>query len=380
MNLKRFFALFKMDIKKTIREPAALFLIILFPLILTSAFGLAFGSLGAGESTYNIAIINSDGSKPWSQALIGTVSSNQLFNIVDYQNNNQSAQNALVQGQIDAILEIPLNFSESCDSYWNDPMNASNWLNVTVKLYVDSGSMIATQAIPPIIQQILLVTLFGEGAGAVLTPIQLGSPGLVAASKFSQFDYMVPGLFAFAAIFLTMTVSSTLVEDKAKGLLRRIYVSPTTPSEFMLSHGASNIVFAALQTALIFAISALLGFHPAVGWESYAMVFLCVLIFALCNVGFGLIVASIAKNPGTVAGLAMVFIIPQMFLGTFVPVPEAVARFVPSYYVTDATTSLFLRSAPVFSSTILFDLLILSIISILVFLIGIQIFKKYGKK
>jgi ABC-2 type transport system permease protein len=376
MKFQRFFALFIMDIKKTIRQPEALFLIILFPLILTAAFGLAFGSLGTSESTYDIAIINSDNG-PWSQSLIGNVSANQIFKPMNYAD-NESAHFDLVQGKIDAILIIPINFSASCASYWNNPFNGSKWINVTVELYVDSGSLIATAAIPPVINQIIMNTLFRESSAAA-TPINLGSPSLIAANQFSQFDFMVPGLFAFAAIFMTMTVSSTIVEEKGKGLLRRIYVTPTSPSEFMLSHGASNMTFAALQTGLIFAIAALLGFKPAVGWESYAMVFLCVLIFALCNVGFGLIVASIATNSGTATGLSFIILIPQMFLGTFVPVPQTVAQFVPSYYVTDAVTSLFLRGAPVFSPTILFDLLVLSTVSILVFVAGVLVFKKFGK-
>jgi ABC-2 type transport system permease protein len=376
MKFQRFFALFIMDIKKTIREPESLFMVILFPLILTAAFGLAFGSFGIGESTYDLAIVNSDGG-PWSQSLIGNVSTNQIFNPINYAD-NESAHFDLVQGKIDAILIIPVNFSESCDSYWSNPLNGNEWINVTVELYVDSGSLIATSAIPPVINQIIMTTLFGESS-AVATPINLGSPSLIAANKFSQFDFMVPGLFAFAAIFLIMTVSSTIVEEKSKGLLRRIYVTPTSPSEFMLSHGASNMTFVAIQTGLIFVIATLLGFKPAVGWENYAMVFLCVLVFALCNVGFGLIVASIAKNSGTATGLSFAILIPQMFLGTFVPVPQTVAQFVPSYYVTDAVTSLFLRGAPVFSPTILFDLLVLSTVSILVFVAGVFVFKKYGK-
>ena len=380
MKFQRIFALFKMDIKKTIREPAVLFIVILFPLILTAAFGLAFGSLGSSESSYSIAIVNLESpSGPWSQALIGNVTANQVFKPIDYPDNN-SAHFDLVQGKIDAILIIPQNFSKSCDSYWNNPLNASKWINITVELYVDSGSLIATQAIPPIIQQILITTLFGESSGGAI-PLNLGAPSLIAANKFSQFSFMVPGLFAFAAIFLTMTVSSTVVEEKTNGLLRRIYVTPTTPSEFMLSHGASNMVIAGIQTALIFAISTLLGFKPAgaVGWGNYAMVFGCVLIFALGNVGFGLIVASITKNSGSATGLSFIIIIPQMFLGTYVPVPQSVAQFVPSYYVTDAVTSLFLRGAPISSPTILFDLLVLSVVSFLIFLGGVLVFKKFGK-
>ncbi len=368
-----------MDVKKTYREPAALFLIILFPVILTVAFGAAFGSIGTYESSYDIAVINLDGSPgPWSQALIGNMSQNQLLNNLTYPSYND-AHNDLVQGKIDAILIIPENFSESCDSYWSDPLNPSAWVNVTVGLEVDVGSLIASQAVPPIIQQLLLDTLLGENAGTFLSPIQLGTPSLVEASKVSQFDFMVPGIFAFACIFLTMTVAESIVVEKEKGLLRRIYVTPMTSSEFVLSHAASNMLFATLQTGLIFLIATLFGFTPDVGMASYLMVFIIVLIYALTNVGFGLIVASIAKNPGTATGLSFIFIIPQMFLGTYVPVPQSVAKFVPSYYVTDAATSLFIRGAPVTSSTVLIDLLIVSVISVITFIIGIFVFKKFGK-
>ncbi len=380
MKLRRFLAIFKMDIKKTIREPAALFLLILFPIIITAAFGAAFGSLGAGETTYDIAIINQDGaSDPWSQALIGNLSANQIFNLKDY-SSNQSAQNDLIQGNIDAILIIPSNFSESCDSYWSNPLNASAWVNVTVELYVDSGSMIASQAIPPIMQQMLIVTLFGESAGAIHTPLGLGTPGLVAALKFSQFDYMMPGLFAFTAMFLVMTVAESFVDEKEKGLLKRVYVTPTTSTEFIVSHGASNMVFGTLQTIIIFTMAMLFGFTPGVGFGSYAMVFAIVLLYVLCNVGFGLIVASLAKNAGVATGLSFVFIMPQMMLGTFVPISESIGQFVPSYYVTHAATSLFLRGAPVTSPTVLFDLLIIAVVSVVSFIIGIWAFKKYGKK
>jgi hypothetical protein len=52
---------------------------------------------------------------------------------------------------------------------------------------------------------------------------------------------------------------------------------------------------------------------------------------------------------------------------------------VPSYYVTDALTSLFLRGAPVSSPTILLDLAMVSVISIAALLLGILLFRKYGK-
>ena len=74
----------------------------------------------------------------------------------------------------------------------------------------------------------------------------------------------------------------------------------------------------------------------------------------------------------------------QMFLGTFVgaalsPAAQAAGKFVPAFYVTDALTSLFSRGAPASSPTVIFDLAFVSICSAVVLLLGIVLFKKYGK-
>jgi ABC-type transport system involved in multi-copper enzyme maturation permease subunit len=91
----------------------------------------------------------------------------------------------------------------------------------------------------------------------------------------------------------------------------------------------------------VFALTYALGFHPAVGISTYAFAFALVLVFSVSNVGFGLITATIAKSPGAATGIAFLFVIPQMFLGTFIgaslsSAAQTAGQFVPSYYVTDA--------------------------------------------
>jgi ABC-2 type transport system permease protein len=387
LNLQRVFSLVKKDLKRMIREPATLFLIILFPVVLTLVFGVSFGAIGGTQSTtYQIGVVNMDSAvldQQWSQHLIGNLTGTEILKIQDY-SDNETAQTDLLQGKIQAVLLIPENFSQSCISFWNAPTNSSLWVNTTVQLYLDSGSMFATQAIPPIIQQVLTATVYGEQPISVPRPIQIGSPSLIQVSKLTAFDYMTPGIFAYAAIFLTMTVAESFTTDREKGLLRRINTTPTTPSEFMTSQAISNMFAALIQVALVFAMAYLVGYRPNVNSASFVLAFVIMLIFALCNVGFGLITATIAKSPGAATGIAFIFIMPQMFLGTFVgfalsPSAQAAGKFVPSYYVTDALTSLFLRGAPVSSPMILLDLAVVTVCSVAALLIGILLFRKYGK-
>jgi len=387
LNFQRVFSLAKKDLKKMIREPAILFLILLFPVILTLAFGTSFGAIGGSQSTtYQIGVVNMDSAGPyqqWSQHFIESLTKTEILKIQDY-SNNETAQTDLIQRNIQAVLVIPENFGQSCNSFWNAPTDPSLWINTTVQLYLDSGSMFATQAIPPIIQQVLTTTVYGEQLTTVARPIQIGSPSLVQASKLSVFDYFAPGIFAYAAIFFTMIVAQSFATDRENGLLRRINITPTTPTEFMTSQALSNMVAALIQVALVFAMAYLVGYHPKGDATSFATAFLIVSIFSLCNVGFGLITATLAKSPGAATGISFLFIMPQMFLGTFVglalsPTAQVAGKFVPSYYVTDALTSLFLRGAPITSPTILLDLTVVSVFSIAAFLIGIVLFRKYGK-
>ena len=219
---------------------------------------------------------------------------------------------------------------------------------------------------------------------SLATPILISSPSLVEATATTTFEFFAPGLFAFSSVFLIMIVAQSFALDRESGLLRRINVTPTTATEFMSSQVISNMVCALIQAVLVFVMAYAVGYRPKGDAATMAVAFVLVLIFALSNVGFGLITATLAKSSGAATGIAFIFIMPQMFLGTFVgsalsATAQSVGKFVPSYYVTDALTSLFLRGAPVSSPTILVDIAVVSAVSIVTLLVGILLFRKYGK-
>jgi hypothetical protein len=107
-------------------------------------------------------------------------------------------------------------------------------------------------------------------------------------------------------------------------------------------------------------------------------------LFSLSNIGFGLITATISKSSGTATGLSFIFVLPQLFLGTFVgaslsSAAQVAGKFVPSYYVTDALTSLFLRRAAITSPAVLLDFSAVSISCAAILAVGILLYGKYYK-
>lgn len=380
MKAQRLLALFKKNIKVTFREPAFIFVLFLFPVVLSLAFGAAFGAMGTGNGaqTYTIAVVNLD-TTHWGTDFVGNLSANEVLVVKNY-TSNDSAQYDLQQGKLSAVVVIPSTFGTAINSYKANPTTPSLWTNVTVSLAVDQGSLVAKVALPPVIQEALITTIFGPQATTLVSPVMIGSPALVAATQFTQFDQMVPGLFAFAATMLIMTVAQFAVGEREKGLLRRIGITPTEGSEVIGSQFLSFGVISAIQVVLVFVMSALMGFHFIIDPLEITFAFFMVVILGLVNVGFGLITASIAKNSGTATGLAFIFIIPEMFFGTFVPVPPVVSQFVPSYYVTDSLASLFLRGATIASPAIWKDLGILCAFCAGVVILGILLFNKFGRR
>jgi len=384
VKIQRIAALVDKELKRTFREPAILFMIFLFPAVFVLTFGAAFGGFGSPQPTYPIGVVNLDQANMvnFTQSFIEALSATKILSTQVYAD-NQTAQIDLSQGKIQAVIIIPREFSQSLFSYNMAPDDPNRWVSTSILLYLDKGSIVATQVIPPIIQRVL-TAFMKQNQQESSMPIILQIESLVEAKKTSTFEFMAPGMFTFASIFILMIVAQSFTQDRENGMLRRIRLTPTTPTEFIMSHVLSYMLIALIQSALVFIATYLMGFRPNVGFPVYVMAFLLVLIFSLSNVGFGLITAILAKTSDAATGIAFLFVLPQLFLGTFVGASlssyaQVASKFVPSYYVTDALTSLFLREATITSPTILFDIIVVTASCIFILLIGTVLYAKHYK-
>jgi len=197
-----------------------------------------------------------------------------------------------------------------------------------------------------------------------------------------SFNLMAPGLFAYACIFIIMTVAQSFADFREQGLLKRLNTTPMSSTDFMASNILSNMILSMLQVVIVYVLALLFGFNSNSDIVGILFAFLLMALFSLSSVGLGLITASISKSAGTATGLSFIFILPQMFFGTFIPITSTtrvIAVFLPSYYATDALTSIF-GGANLLSANILIDFAFIAIFSIVIVILGILIFKKYGNK
>ncbi|MEM2074484.1 MAG: ABC transporter permease [Zestosphaera sp.] len=383
MRLQRVKALAGKEVKKMFREPAVVFMIIMFPIVFVTAFGISFGGARATQPSYAVGVVLTGrdyNSTTYMHQLVDAFSATGVLRLQKYPD-VWTAQDDLIQGRIQAVIVIPENIEASLTTYRSDPENPGRWVNTTILLYLDKGSVIATQIIPAVLEQTISVFM-GVSRSCFTTPIKVEVSSLVEVTQSMSLEFIAPGMFTFASIFLIMMVAQSLTQDRESGMLDRIMSTPTTPAEFMTSYVLAYAVVALIQAVLLFTAMYFMGFRPSVGIPTYLLAFTMVLIFSLSNVGFGLIAASISKNPSTSTGVSFIFITPQLFLGTFVvfsisPVAKLAGAFIPSYYVTDALTTLFLREAPPTSPTVLLDLLAVGASSVIILLAGILLHRRY---
>jgi ABC-2 type transport system permease protein len=385
LKLGHALALAKKDWKRILREPAFLFIIILFPVMLTVAFGTSFGAVGGSQiSSFNIGMVALGGNSTSSTQFYRDLQATGVLKMTCYADNG-TAQSALSQGQLQAVVLIPAGFDETVQSFRAHPSEPSLWTNSTIAVYLDKGAPLASQVIPSMLAQVLAEGVFGVKPTGQTLPVSLSAPSQVTVRGATVFQSFAPGLFAFASIYMIMMVAQSYTGERENGLLGRILVTPTTSADIIMGSVLSYLVIGLFQAMLVFACVYALGYVPVGGVTALLVGFSLITVFALCNIGFGLITAAVAKSAGAATGISFIFLMPQLFLGTFVgsalsSTAQAVGRLLPAYYVTDALTSLWTRGAAVTSTAVLTDMAAVSASSVVILLVGIQVFKRFGSK
>jgi ABC-type multidrug transport system permease subunit len=351
---------------------------------LTVLFATAFGGIGGAPASYDIAVVDLDlvEDTPWSTNLVASLESTGIMTVHHFAD-VQSARADLAEGRLQALLIIPQGFGTACRSYVQSPNDQSNWTSSSLQLVLDPGSLVSMQAIPPMVHQAMTDLVYGNAA--LTGPVRMESLQVEGSTHVTMFDQMAPGVITFSAVFLTMIVGQSFALDRERGVLRRIGTTPLTSGEFITSHMISNMSIALIQLVIVFALILGLGFHSASTPEGLVLAFALVLMFSVCSVGFGLITASIARSPGQATMVAFAFIMPQMFLGTFMgaslsSAAQAIGAALPAYYVTDGLNTILVRGGSLTGDGVVLNLAVVAGFTIAALAIGTVLFRRMGNR
>ena len=310
----------KIFLKIFLRDRQSIFFSLFFPIIFMTIF--AFANNGEVDPI-KLGIVNNSTSEvasDFSQML----NDNPLFTVTEGEESNLRTE--LVEGDQTMVLILPEDFDAQNDG-------------AELQLLVDAAQVQQLGLIMPLLEQTLISI---EREFRNIEPMFTLTIEDVQARSQRYLDFLLPGLMAFTLMQLSIAGSGfNIVEFRRKGILKRLFVTPIKPHDFITAIVLARMAIILIQlTVLILFAVTILDVRIVGNFASfYLMIILGTFIF-LC---LGFCLGSIAKTQQAVMAVGNLVIFPQIFLsGVFYPIesmPELIqpiANLLPLSFVSTA--------------------------------------------
>ena len=409
MKLKRAInqvsAIAKTDFLGVLRNKTAIFFTLLFPLFFILIIGFTFGQSGEeAMSRIVVGVVNLDGelvavnAADSSNSTIGDLFVQALetvnFTVHGYseygdRDTNGTAAYAISRGDIDAVVVIPANFTETLSFQYTNNLGAPVPTKAHLELYVDptdtTGALITQQSVFGFISG--FVKEYQEVAIEQAPPDMkayvevLADPLTVSINEaditgndLKWIDYMVPGTLGLVLIWSGLNhASMTIATERTKGTFQRMVIAPVSPMVVLLGKLISALALV-YMSAFIMLLSGVLLFQVNLYWN-IPVILLAIFLGALSAIGIGLIISSLTKNEEAANSISVIISVPlQFFIGAFFPLsimPAAAQAFgetLPFTKLVNAMQKIMTRNLAF--DAVIPEILYLAVSGLILFLLG----------
>ena len=339
MSVSRTLAISRKSLSQLANDRRTVGFVLVVPLILIIVFGYGFG----GTPTHIAVVITnldtgSAGARILADLPSGTLDATSVGDA-------SGAYQAVSDGSARAAIVIPANFSSA--------LLAGN-ASVTVDLDGSSPTIVA--AVLGAIQGALQKTLGGSAGSG---PVHVAPVYVYGSADATFIDTLAPGMMALVAVFATTILAIlVLVREKSQGILERLFATPLRPIEFVLGHGVSLVLVGAAQTTVVLLASVFIFHATFVG--SIPLAYVLLMLFALGNIGLGMLISALAQSEFQAVQLIPLLIFPQLlFSGALFPVEtiplsfRPISTVLPLTYAADAMHAVLLRGWGIRGSVVL---------------------------
>jgi drug efflux transport system permease protein len=345
----RLVQLARKELRQTLRDPRALRVIFVAPIIQLVIFGYAVTTDVRNAATILFDRDNTTLSRELAQELAAS----GYFRITAVAGRAGDLANALDHGRAIVALEIPRGFQTALGS----------GLPATVQLLVDGTSSNTATVAQAYASQIIL--RFGQEHSPLVTQQRAdaqthggtGLPGVdlrVRAWYNPNLEsrvYNVPGVVGNLMMLMSLLLTTlAVVRERELGTLEQLMVSPLKPVEMIVGK-TLPVVGIAMVDLMIITVVATLWFHiPLRG--SLGFLVLVSLAYVVCGLGIGLLISTVSNTTQEAFMTMFMFFLPAMILsGFFFPVENTPVVFQyltlvnPVRYYVEAVRSIFLKGA-----------------------------------
>lgn len=337
-----------------LRDRAALFFTIVFPLIFLFLLG---GLLGGAKNPRSNVV------------LVGPVA---VYDQLP----------AHGKAKIDQVLAVTR--SHNLDAALADVRNGTDAAAVAQRgggvVIYDSGASASAAGVVRSVFQTLVDSSNLAEAGPAGRVHRVGlSTSQVDDKSLKEIQYLTPGILGWAiATGATFAAASTLIVWRQRKLMRRLTLSPVSVQSVIGARILVSLGIALAQTVL-FVVVAVLAFHLRLS-GAWWMAIPLVLAGTLAFLSIGLLAGAVTKSVEAASALANLIVIPMAFLsGAFIPINDvpswvqSISQVLPLRHLNDAVLDVLARGdGPV---TVLPQLGLLLGFALVIALIAIRLFR-----
>jgi ABC-2 type transport system permease protein len=337
-RLKR---LARKELIQTLRDPRALRVIFVAPIVQLVIFGYA---VTTDVRDASVILFDRDNTSV-SRELAQTLTASGYFSITETAARAGDLANALDHGRAILALEIPRGFQSQLAS--GQP--------ATVQLLVDGTTSNTATVAQAYASQIIL--RFGQqhsplvqGAAGKLPGVDLRVRAWYNPNLESRV-YNVPGVVGNLMMLMSLLLTTlAVVRERELGTLEQLMVSPLTPGEMIVGKTLPVVGIAMVDLALITSVATLWFHIPLRG--SLGLLLLVSLAYVVCGLGIGLLISTVSNTTQEAFMTMFMFFLPAMILsGFFFPVENMPVAFQyltlvnPVRYYVEAVRAIFLKGA-----------------------------------
>lgn len=315
-------------LKIFLRDRQAIFFSLFFPVVFMGVFGFLND---AEPEPLTLGLVDAAGTAE-AEALRASLGANPAFAI--RVGSEENLRTALQRGDLSLVLVVPPGFGTGTTE--------------DLRVLVDAAQQRQLDLILPVLEQALVQVERDLRGQEALFRLRVED---VEARSQRYLDFLVPGLLAFSLMQLSVAGSGyNLVEFRRKGILKRLFVTPLQPRDFILALVFSRALIVLVQLSLLLAI-AVFWLDVNVDGDALALL-LCVTLGTALFLALGFCIGSLAKSQQTVIAIGNLVIFPQIFLaGVFYPLDalpallQPLAGLLPLAFLVDGLRAVLLEGA-----------------------------------
>jgi len=298
MNLRLAAHLTRAFLRIFLRDRQAMVFGLIFPIVLLSAFGFVEDR---PPEAVGMGVIDRAGTD-LSARLIEALAETGLFNIDVGE--ASALRDAVREGGKTLVIEIPETFSAVTGP-------------TELRVLVNAEEIRSLGFVLPLLQNTLVdIERELRGTEAMFT-VDIED---VDARTIRYLDFLLPGILAFTLMQISIAGSGfNLVEYRRKGILKRLFVTPVRPADFILSISLARMVFCMVQLTAVVLFALLVLDVSIRGGVVDLLVVVAVGIMIFLCLGFAL--GSLATTQQAIGAMGSLVTFPQIILsGVFFPI------------------------------------------------------------